>query len=90
MSGDYSWLTWIIIGFLAGGLAKLVMPGKDPGGCVITILLGIGGAMLAGFLGRTLGLYEASGGSNLFLDILAAAVGAVLILFLYRLILKRR
>jgi uncharacterized membrane protein YeaQ/YmgE (transglycosylase-associated protein family) len=70
MLADYSWLWWIVIGFAAGGIAKLLMPGRDPGGCVITILLGIGGAMLAGTLGRLL--------------------GAVLILFVYRLVLKRR
>ena len=84
---DYSWLSWIVIGFLAGGLAKLLMPGRDPGGCIVTILLGIGGAMLAGTLVRLAGLQR---GSSLLWDIVAATVGAVLILLLYRLILKRR
>lgn len=87
MLADYGWLSWIIIGFLAGGIAKLLMPGKDPGGCIITILLGIGGAMVAGFLGRALGWYrDPTDGAGF----LAAIVGAVLILFLYRLFLKRR
>lgn len=87
MLADHGWLTWIIIGFLAGGIAKLLMPGRDPGGCIITILLGIGGAMLAGFLGRALGWYRDPADGAGFL---AAIVGAVLILFLYRLFLKRR
>lgn len=87
MLADYGWLTWIIIGLLAGGIAKLVMPGKDPGGCIITILLGIGGAMLAGFLGRMVGWYDSPTDGAGFL---AAIIGAVLILFLYRLFLKRR
>lgn len=87
MLADYGWLSWIIIGLLAGGIAKLVMPGKDPGGCIITILLGIGGAMVAGFLGRALGWYgEADQGAGF----IAAIIGAILILFIYRLVLKRR
>ena len=46
-----SWIVWIIIGGIAGAIAKLLMPGKDPGGCIVTILLGIAGALLAGFIG---------------------------------------
>ncbi|WP_338501261.1 GlsB/YeaQ/YmgE family stress response membrane protein [Sphingomonas kaistensis] len=87
MLQDYGWLSWIIIGLLAGGLAKLVMPGKDPGGCIVTILLGIGGALVAGFLGRALGWYS---GPTDGAGFLAAFVGAVLILFIYRLTLRRR
>jgi uncharacterized membrane protein YeaQ/YmgE (transglycosylase-associated protein family) len=87
MLADYGWLSWIIIGFLAGGIAKLLMPGKDPGGCVITILLGIGGAMVAGFLGRALGWYDRPTDGAGFI---AAILGAILILFVYRLVLKRR
>ena len=79
-------LGWIVIGLIAGGIAKLLMPGKDPGGCIVTILLGIAGALLAGFLGRALGLFDAGEGAGF----LAAIVGAFLILLLYRLILKRR
>ena len=59
MLESYSWLWWIIIGGVAGGIAKLLMPGKDPGGCIVTILLGIAGALLAGFLGRAIGWYDA-------------------------------
>ena len=79
-------LLTIIIGLIAGALAKLIMPGKDPGGIIITILLGIGGALLAGFLGRSLGWYEPGEG----VGIVGAMLGAILILFLYRLFTKRR
>jgi uncharacterized membrane protein YeaQ/YmgE (transglycosylase-associated protein family) len=78
--GDRLMLLTIIIGLIAGALAKFIMPGKDPGGIIITILLGIGGALLAGFLGRQLGWYEPGEGAGL----IAAVVGALLILFLYR------
>ena len=83
---SHSWLWWIIIGGIAGAIAKLLMPGKDPGGCIITILLGIAGALLAGFLGRAVGWYEPNEGAGF----LAAIVGAFLILLIYRLVLNRR
>jgi uncharacterized membrane protein YeaQ/YmgE (transglycosylase-associated protein family) len=79
-------LGWIVIGLIAGGIAKLLMPGKDPGGCLITILLGIAGALLAGFVGKAIGWYnegEAAG-------FIAAIVGAFVILFIYRLVVRRR
>ena len=77
---------WIVIGLVAGAIAKLLMPGKDPGGCLITMLLGIAGALLAGFIGKSIGWYhegEAAG-------FIAAIVGAILILLIYRLISSRR
>jgi len=77
---------WIIIGLVAGGIAKLLMPGKDPGGCLITILLGIAGAVLAGFIGKSVGWYETGEAAGF----VAAIVGAFLILLIYRLILRRR
>jgi uncharacterized membrane protein YeaQ/YmgE (transglycosylase-associated protein family) len=82
---DYHWLTWIIIGLLAGAIAKAVMPGRDPGGCLVTIIIGIAGAVLAGFLGQSLGWYRAGEGAGF----IAAIVGAILILFVYRLIARR-
>lgn len=75
----------IIIGFLAGVVAKLLMPGKDPGGFIITALLGIGGAVVASYLGRFLGFYaegEAAG-------FIASVVGAIIILAIYRMIKKK-
>ena len=85
LEGD-SILVWIVLGLLAGGIAKLLMPGRDPGGCVITILLGIAGALLAGFLGQAVGWYRPGEGAGF----LAAIVGAFVILLVYRLVLARR
>jgi uncharacterized membrane protein YeaQ/YmgE (transglycosylase-associated protein family) len=79
-------LGWILFGLVVGILAKLVMPGRDPGGIIVTILLGIAGAVLGGFVGRALGFYaegEPAGWVMAFL-------GAVLLLFLYRLMVGRR
>ncbi len=77
----------IIIGGVAGALAKLVMPGKDPGGIVITILLGISGAVVAGFIGRAIGWYDEPGeGAGL----LASVLGAVVVLAGYRLVTTDR
>jgi uncharacterized membrane protein YeaQ/YmgE (transglycosylase-associated protein family) len=83
---NYGIIGWIVIGLLAGGVAKLLMPGKDPGGCIITILLGIAGALLAGFLGRAVGWYDPGDGAGF----IAAVVGAFIILFIYRLVSGRR
>ena len=79
-------LGWIIFGLIVGVIAKLLMPGRDPGGFVITILLGIAGALLGGFVGRALGLYgpgEAAG-------FLMSLLGAILLLTLYRVLGGRR
>ena len=86
MIENYGVIGWIVIGLLAGGIAKLLMPGRDPGGCIITILLGIAGALLAGFIGKSIGWYEPGEAAGF----LAAIVGAFLILFIYRLIMRRR
>ena len=87
MFGDGSnWLVTIILGLLAGALAKLLMPGRDPGGCIITILLGIGGALLGTWLGRLLHLY----GPNERAGFIGAVVGAFIILLLYRVLFARR
>lgn len=83
---EHGWIAWIIIGGLAGAIAKLLMPGKDPGGCFITILLGIAGALLAGFLGQMLNIDSAMNGAGF----LGAIAGAFLILLIYRMVLKRR
>ena len=70
-----------LIGLVAGALAKLIMPGKDPGGIIVTMLLGIAGSLLAGFLGRLLGLYQPGQGAGLIMSV----VGAILLLVVYRL-----
>ena len=85
LEGD-SILVWIVLGLIAGGIAKLLMPGKDPGGCVITILLGIAGALVAGFIGKAVGWYDQNEGAGF----IAAIVGAFVILLIYRLVLRRR
>lgn len=86
MIENYGIIGWIVIGLIAGGIAKLLMPGKDPGGCIITILLGIAGALLAGFLGHSVGWYQLGEGAGF----IAAIIGAFLILLIYRLVLGRR
>jgi uncharacterized membrane protein YeaQ/YmgE (transglycosylase-associated protein family) len=78
-------LGWIVIGLLAGSIAKLIMPGRDPGGCVITMLLGIAGALLAGYVGQFAGFYRA--GENA--GFIAAVLGSIVILIGYRLILRK-
>jgi uncharacterized membrane protein YeaQ/YmgE (transglycosylase-associated protein family) len=79
-------LGWIVFGLIVGALAKLVMPGKDPGGFVVTALLGIVGALVGGFLGRALGLY----GPNDPAGFVMALIGAILLLALYRTSIGRR
>jgi uncharacterized membrane protein YeaQ/YmgE (transglycosylase-associated protein family) len=80
-------LITIVVGLVAGALAKLFMPGDDPGGIIVTILLGIAGAVAAGFLGRAVGWY---GPGDAGPGILAAIVGAMLLLGLYRVVRRPR
>jgi uncharacterized membrane protein YeaQ/YmgE (transglycosylase-associated protein family) len=75
---------WIVLGLIAGVLAKFIMPGRDPGGLIITILLGIGGAVVGGFIGTQLGFGDISGLDPRSLAI--AVGGGVLLLFVYRLL----
>ena len=81
-------LSWIVMGFLVGALAKWIMPGPDPGGCIVTTLIGIAGAFVGGFLGSLLGLGPVNSFS--IRNILIATGGALLLLFLYRQVVKRR
>ena len=76
----------IIIGLIVGALAKLIMPGKDPGGIIITILLGIAGSVVATFLGRSLGWYRTGQSAGF----IASVIGAIIILAIYRAIVGRR
>lgn len=81
-----SLIGWILFGLVVGIIAKLLMPGRDPGGFIITILLGIAGAVLGGFIGRALGLYGPGQSAGFFMAIL----GAIVLLVLYRAIARRR
>lgn len=79
---------WIIFGLIAGAIAKLLMPGKDPGGMIVTMLLGIAGALVGGFIGRT--LWGSAGVTGWGVGSFALAIGgAILLLALYRLIKGR-
>jgi len=73
-------LGWMLFGLIVGLLAKLVMPGRDPGGIFVTMLIGIVGAVLGGFLGRAIGWYQPGEPAGFFV----ATVGAILLLFIYR------
>ena len=73
-------LGWIVFGLVVGAIAKLLMPGRDPGGIIVTMVLGIVGALLGGFVGQALGMY----GPNESAGFIMALVGAVFVLFIYR------
>ena len=79
-------LGWILFGLIVGALAKLVMPGRDPGGIIITMLLGIAGAVIGGFIGRALGFY----GPGETAGWLMSFLGAVVLLVIYRMFVGRR
>jgi uncharacterized membrane protein YeaQ/YmgE (transglycosylase-associated protein family) len=80
-------ISWILLGLIAGALAKFIMPGKDPGGLTVTILIGIAGAIVGGFLGSLIGLgrVESFDLGGIFI----ATVGAILLLIIYRLLRNR-
>ena len=77
---------WIIFGLIVGIIAKLLMPGRDPGGIIITMALGIAGALLGGFIGRALGWYTENEPAGFLMSLL----GAVLLLWIYRMMVGRR
>ena len=79
-------LAWILFGLVVGIIAKLLMPGRDPGGFIITILLGIAGALLGGFIGRAMGFYGPSESAGWLISIL----GAIVLLVLYRMMVRKR
>lgn len=76
---------WLIFGLIIGAIAKFLMPGKDPGGWIVTILLGIAGSFVGGFLASQLG-----GGTSQAAGWIGSIIGAMLLLFLYRMIVGRR
>ena len=91
--GFWDILSWIIVGLIAGVIAKILMPGKDPGGCAITMLLGIAGAVLAGWLAHYLQLARPTAGfgdTGFFAKIGFGVIGALVLLAIYRLVAGRR
>jgi uncharacterized membrane protein YeaQ/YmgE (transglycosylase-associated protein family) len=79
-------LSWILFGLVVGVIAKLLMPGRDPGGFIVTILLGIAGALVGGFVGRAMGFYGENQGAGWIMSIL----GSIILLALYRMMVRRR
>ena len=77
---------WIVFGLIVGALAKLLMPGRDPGGIIVTMALGIAGALIGGFAGRALNWYGPNDGAGFFMSLL----GSILLLWLYRMMVARR
>jgi uncharacterized membrane protein YeaQ/YmgE (transglycosylase-associated protein family) len=78
-------LGWMVFGLIVGLLAKLVMPGRDPGGIFVTMLIGIVGAVLGGFMGRAVGWYQPGEAAGF----VVATLGAILLLFIYRMAFRR-
>ena len=79
-------LVMIVLGLIIGAVAKLLMPGNDPGGIIVTILLGIAGALVGGFLGRAIGLYQEGQPAGFVMSV----IGALVLLFAYRLLTRAR
>jgi uncharacterized membrane protein YeaQ/YmgE (transglycosylase-associated protein family) len=82
-------ISWLIVGLVAGALGKLIMPGKDPGGIIVTILLGIAGALLAFYVTPLLGL-DPNADPQWWKTVAYSTIGAVILLALYRLVMARR
>jgi uncharacterized membrane protein YeaQ/YmgE (transglycosylase-associated protein family) len=80
------WIGWIIFGLIVGIVGKFLMPGRDPGGFIVTILLGIAGALLGGFVGRALGFYQEGEPAGFVM----AVIGAIILLAIYRAVVGRR
>ena len=79
-------LSWILFGLVVGIIAKVLMPGKDPGGFIVTMLLGMAGALVGGFIGRAMGFYGPGQSAGWLMSIL----GAIILLALYRMLVRRR
>ncbi|MFN7918033.1 MAG: GlsB/YeaQ/YmgE family stress response membrane protein [Vicinamibacterales bacterium] len=77
---------WVFFGVIVGAIAKLLMPGRDPGGFIVTMLLGIAGAVAGGFVGRALGWYGPNDGAGFLMSLF----GAIVLLWIYRLAIGRR
>jgi uncharacterized membrane protein YeaQ/YmgE (transglycosylase-associated protein family) len=84
---------WVVFGLVAGLLARWLMPGRDPGGCVVTVLLGIAGAVVGGFVARVLGVASGTvtlGDRNFLVQLAFAVIGAIIILGVYRMLAGKR
>ncbi len=81
-------LSWIILGLIAGAIAKWIRPGKDPGGCIVTILIGVAGAFLGGWIGSMLGFGEMDKFS--FTNLLLAIGGSLIVLWIYAMVTKKK
>ena len=79
-------LGWIVFGLIVGAVAKLIMPGKDPGGIIVTMLLGIVGAVLGGWIGRAMGLYGPEDPAGFLMSL----IGAIVLLAIYRMVIGKR
>src|SRR6478752_8373717 len=87
LQGDTMTIIWaIIIGFIVGLVAKFLMPGRDPGGFIVTALLGIVGAVVATFIGQAMGIYAAGQSAGF----IGAVIGAIIVLAIYRMVIGRR
>jgi len=84
------WLFWLVLGLIAGSLAKFLVPGRDPAGCIFTILLGVVGALLGGLIGTQLGWGKIDQGDLDLRSIGIATVGAIILLLLGRVIRRRK
>ncbi len=82
----FSFIGTLIIGLIVGAVAKFFTPGKDPSGCLVTILIGIAGSFIAGYLGRMLGWYREGQSAGFIMSVL----GAILLLFIYRLLTGKK
>ncbi len=79
-------ISWIFFGLIVGAIAKVLVPGRDPGGIIVTMLLGVAGALLGGWLGRSMGLYHTGEAAGWIM----ATIGAVILLLLYRVFARRQ
>ena len=79
-----SWIIWIVLGLIAGVIAKFIMPGRDPGGFIVTIILGIVGALVGGFISTKLGFGDVTGFN--ITSIIIAVLGSMLLLLIYRMV----
>lgn len=89
MEGGMGLIAWVVLGLIAGVIAKLLMPGRDPGGCIVTILIGIVGALLGGFLSTALGFGGLSGDLD-WRSLIIAVLGSIVLLVIWRMIRGRR